>query len=194
MQLGLCIALAMWEREQEGCPSCRVNTSHRPCQGSWCCEEGEEEGRRVGREKAGTEGRTQPDRMTEVLGAGSRDSGQRAERCSQKEGHVLGQAVGHRGHLLRASPPCQMGQVSCSDHSQMHRWPRGGGMQTRQVPGKGELRIGFPGIGGAPGSHPWQHSWSEGSLKEPWRANTTRCARWGNGRGWKGCSMGSDVS
>ena len=85
-------------------------------------------------ERAGREGRTQPDRTTEVLIAGSWDSGQRAERCSQKEGHVLGQAVGRRGPLLRASPPCQMGQVSCSDHSQMHKWLRGGSVQTRQVP------------------------------------------------------------
>ena len=49
VQLGLGIALATREREQEGCPSCRVNTSHHPCQGSWCCEEGKEEGRRVGK-------------------------------------------------------------------------------------------------------------------------------------------------
>lgn len=39
-------------------PILRVNTSHRPCQGSWCCEEGEKEGGRVGGERAGTEGRT----------------------------------------------------------------------------------------------------------------------------------------
>lgn len=63
-----------------------------------------------------------------------------------------GQAAGHQGRLLRASLPRQMGQVSCSDHSRRHRWPRGGSVQPRQVPpGKGEPRR-FPWNWG----YPWQ--------------------------------------